>query len=212
MNYKNSSGVYEPLYPNIVASNVIDFSGTNPLLSDATKQLLNNLLNPDKVFDFLGQYNKYWWRKRNYSESSIGNWEYINSTNQNAYPKNTISGGIQYEYLGIPYNNLPGGTIVNYGKYKGTGTYGSGNPNTLTFSRMPKGVIIVPSGSGYGVLGAIFIQGDPQPRGMTALSATSGYLNLNCTWNPNSISWYSTDDSEKQLNDSDTIYYWMSFE
>lgn len=51
MNYYNGS-TYEVLYPNITASNVVNFKGENPLLSDNTKTLygLQTTATPDDIF------------------------------------------------------------------------------------------------------------------------------------------------------------------
>ena len=51
INIKNEDG-YEVLYPNIVSTNVVDFSGENPLLSDTTRAILGLQSNstPDDAF------------------------------------------------------------------------------------------------------------------------------------------------------------------
>lgn len=73
MNIKTSSG-YTTLYPNIVSNNVVDFSGTNPLLSDSTKTSfgLATSATPDDVFKFLSNYNLYYWEKTQYTQKLNG--------------------------------------------------------------------------------------------------------------------------------------------
>lgn len=74
MNIKTSSG-YTTLYPNIVSNNVVDFSGTNPLLSDSTKTSLGlpTSATPDDAFKFLANYNLYYWEKTQYTQKLIQN-------------------------------------------------------------------------------------------------------------------------------------------
>lgn len=70
---------------------------------------------------------------------TIGDWEYLFSADANAYPKSGIVGGYEYEYVGIPFENFVETTTkISVGEYVGTGTYGEGNPNSLTFEFEPK--------------------------------------------------------------------------
>lgn len=71
-----------------------------------------------------------------------GDWQYLQSSNRNAYPDSGTSGGYEYEYLGIPFDNAVTAPKIATGSYVGTGTYGQSNPNTLTFGFVPKLVFI----------------------------------------------------------------------
>lgn len=73
----------------------------------------------------------------------IGDWQYIQSINRNAYPDSGIQDGYEYEYLGVPFDNAVTAPKIETGSYVGTGTYGADNPNTLTFGFVPKLVFIV---------------------------------------------------------------------
>lgn len=52
----------------------------------------------------------------------LGDWEYVYSSDFNAYPKNQIVNNVEYVYLGVPNNNALEGKKIFIGKYKGTGT------------------------------------------------------------------------------------------
>lgn len=66
--------------------------------------------------------------------------EYVTSSEKSAYPDGSLQDGYYYNYLG----QLGGGVRIEVGSYVGTGTYGSSNPNSLTFGFNPKLVIIAP--------------------------------------------------------------------
>lgn len=74
--------------------------------------------------------------------SGYGDWEYMHSTNRNAYPDVGIADGYEYEYLGIPFDNFVTAPKIADGFYMGTGMYGLDNPNSLTFPFAPKIVLL----------------------------------------------------------------------
>lgn len=125
--------------------------------------------------------------------SSVGtqgytDWEYLQSNNRNAYPDSGESGGYEYEYLGVPFEKLPVASSVEIGSYVGTGAYGEANPNSLTFDFRPI-VVYISSGGNEGMF-LININNCVSYVGIT--THTIGYL-VNCIFNENSVSWYSTD-------------------
>lgn len=73
-----------------------------------------------------------------------GEWSFDCSENAEAHPHFGIVDGYEYVYLGIPFSNVPSYAKIEVGSYIGTGTYGSSNPNSLTFDFAPKMVIILP--------------------------------------------------------------------
>lgn len=77
-----------------------------------------------------------------YVSNEAGSWQYVYSSNRNAYPDSGTQDGYEYEYLGIPFDNAVTAPKIETGSYVGTGTYGQANPNTLTFDFEPKMVII----------------------------------------------------------------------
>lgn len=73
------------------------------------------------------------------AKESRGDTSYVTSGERNAYPDSGISGGYEYQYCGIPFNNAVEATVkISTGSYTGTGTYGSSNPNSLTFDFVPR--------------------------------------------------------------------------
>ena len=66
-----------------------------------------------------------------------GEWEYVQSSDRNAYPDSGESGGYEYQYLGVPLDNAVEVPKIATGSYVGTGTYGTGAVNTLTFESDP---------------------------------------------------------------------------
>lgn len=61
--------------------------------------------------------------------------EYVSSPNSFTYPENGQSGDYWYTRLGQIGQGM---TKIETGSYVGTGTYGSSNPNSLTFGFAPK--------------------------------------------------------------------------
>ena len=140
------------------------------------------------------------------TSENIGEWEFIQDTNRNAYPDSGNKDGFDYQYIGVPLDNAVTVPKIETGSYVGTETYGASNPNTLTFGFKPKIVIISINGtSTYG--GAIFMYGQ------TRSSYTGVLYNLDysdmpfLTWNENSVSWYSTHRGYNQLNEAKTYNY-----
>ncbi len=95
-----------------------------------------------------------------------------------------------------------GNCKIEYGTYTGTGKYGAGNKNTLTFSGQPLLVIVsvesdslilvMPYKSSYGGI-------------LTADTTVTGSAILN--WNtPNAVSW-SHNDARRQMNAAFTYHY-----
>ncbi|MDR3729476.1 MAG: DUF6273 domain-containing protein [Oscillospiraceae bacterium] len=100
------------------------------------------------------------------------------------------------------------GAQVEVGSYTGTGTDGSGNQNSLTFSFPPKLLIVSGVGS-YHYLGMI----SPNGGFMTSAdsnSSTGGYTHgINASVSGNTINWYSY-IAEFQLNLSGTSYQYIA--
>lgn len=109
---------------------------------------------------------------------------------------------------------------IQTGSYIGTGTYGSKNPNTLTFDFEPKLLIVSGTVNGhtstkqvYGVT-VIYIEGQNEYGFLVQTNA--GYVNGNVYRDGNTISWYSTDTSSNyapglQFNISGKTYSYIAF-
>lgn len=110
------------------------------------------------------------------------------------------------------YAAIPAGTTIEYlGKlgdkarvqvvsYMGTGTYGSSNPNSLTFDFVPKAIMVRDNGQGTRFLEAIY--------GMEfAVVKYSDGSFVSMIWNKKTVSWYSDSDPYYQMNSSGAKYY-----
>ena len=123
-----------------------------------------------------------------------------------AYPTNAVVGAFRYIYKGRPqYIDVK----IATGSYTGTGTYGSGNQNSLTFSFTPKIVIV------YGNSNASLENNgckNPVIFINPSTTITISYANTNSgiaiTWG-STVSWYSS-AALQQLNSSGATYYYLA--
>ena len=121
------------------------------------------------------------------------------------YP--AIPAGTTIEYLGV----LGDKTSIETGSYVGTGTSGSGNPNTLTFGFEPKFVHIqsysIGNGDSTGYGFAFFLSG---ARGFTiGPSSSNDLFSLNAKFNKNILSWYQNNEYA-QLNEKNVKYFFAA--
>ena len=84
------------------------------------------------------------------SGGTIGEWDYVRSSDRNAYPDSGIQGDYEYQFLGIPFDNAVEAPKIATGSYVGTGTYGEDNPNSLTFDFEPRILVVICRETGYG--------------------------------------------------------------
>jgi len=95
------------------------------------------------------------------------------------------------------------------GSYKGTNTYGTKNPSTLTFDFVPKMVVVAKRGSANATNGSTFI--------WIAPSTTLNFINNGSTYwcytslSGTTLSWYSTESSAYQLNNSNYEYDYLAW-
>ena len=113
---------------------------------------------------------------------TINNRAFIQNADTNAYLEGRLNG------------------IINMGSYTGTGTYGSSNPNTLTFQKPPKVVFIKNTTNVRSVI--IFI------NGCTLYNYEGGDVPV--AWNGNSISWYHETSNIIQYNEKNKVYNWVA--
>lgn len=99
-------------------------------------------------------------------------------------------GGTLDQVMGFPAQ-------VYAGSYVGTGTYGSSNPNTLTFPFEPK-VVILFTGGDFAILMA------PNPAAFGINTATGWAITV--SWSGMSVSWYHQSSAPYQFN-QDSIEY-----
>ena len=143
-----------------------------------------------------------------------GDWEYIHSSSRSAYPDSGTSGGYEYEYLGIPFDNAVTAPKIETGSYVGTGTYGQANPNTLTFGFAPKLVIIGGGnyqntyGSTIAIMDSAFFMAIAG-KSSSLSPDSSSYEVVSITGN--SMSWYTTENKvDYQFNLSGSVYHYIA--
>ena len=141
-------------------------------------------------------------------------WEYLRSNSRSAYPDGGISGGYEYEYLGVPLDNAVTAPKIETGSYVGTGTYGQANPNTLTFGFEPK-LVIISGGNYQNTYGStIAIMDSAFFMAIAGKSSSlspdiSSYEVVSITGN--SMSWYTTEDKvDYQFNLSGSVYHYIA--
>lgn len=141
---------------------------------------------------------------------------YLNSPDPNAYPP-AVSDGYTYTALG----QLGAKAQIATGSYMGTGTYGSANPNSLTFGFEPKLVIVWlahqpsdnyglrPSGSTSGSWEQSIMYTKGQCRCLVEYNNTAYVEEISV--NGNIFSWYTTSSSAPgQLNQSGVTYEYFA--
>ena len=97
------------------------------------------------------------------------------------------------------------------GSYVGTGTYGSGNKNSLTFDNPPKMLIVTSSANvshgntkSYDLL--LYISGFNGLAPSSFTNGSDGFYMVTISGSGNTVSWYSTGSAEYQLNKSGVTY------
>lgn len=163
----------------------------------------------------------------------IGDWEYIQSSDRDAYPDSGESGGYEYQFLGIPFDNIGEVPKITTGSYAGTGTYGKSNANSLTIGPNAKFVIIgggiVSSSERLSFSRFAMFQPWSLPTDFPTYRPenTSGYVygyaacvdydiySLNsrnkAMYSNGVLSWFNADASSYQLNESGEIYNYVIF-
>ena len=95
-----------------------------------------------------------------------------------------------------------GGSKIATGSYTGTGTYGGGSQNRLTFSFIPKLVVVQQSDAS---LNTVLTYNSPY--GLLLYSNVVAYDNV--VWDGNTVSWYAG-NAPYQLNSSGKNYYYVA--
>ena len=97
--------------------------------------------------------------------------------------------------------NQKGNCRIVTGSYTGTGNYNSATPNSLTFEKAPLLLVIFSN--------AYFFAAHGNARGQAV--AGNGGWTLPLTWTERSVSWFSRDSANEQLNDKDVVYSYIAF-
>lgn len=118
-------------------------------------------------------------------------------------------GANDYQIYGDHNANELGIARVATGSYKGTNTYGTKNPCSLTFDFVPKMVVVAKRGSANATNGSTFL--------WIAPSTTLNFINNGSTYwcytslSGTTLSWYSTESSAYQLNSSNYDYDYVAW-
>lgn len=175
---------------------------------------VNTITYPDTSTDASGSpttYTCYIWGRLVTTKKSLDHIEYygyVNSSSPDAYPP-TEPDGYTYTALG----QLGGFAKIETGSYTGTGTYGSSNPNTLTFEFEPKILIIsspiINEYSNitiiYATRGGVSISGPISSGGSTQV--TPGMAS---SINNNTVYFYNNTSASRQKNESGILYDYLA--
>ena len=101
---------------------------------------------------------------------------------------------------------------IETGSYTGTGTYGSSNPNSLTFGFEPKlwGMLGRYANNNLALTPFLVPYGNTRAYGPYQAGGTAT-TSIDVSYSGNTISWYASDFSaDKQFNASDSVYYYVA--
>ena len=127
---------------------------------------------------------------------------YVSSPDSNACPP-AENDGFTYKYLG----QVGDKANVQTGSYTGTGKFysdGSNYKNSLTFSFAPKLLVVQHSYNAAYTMVAI--------NGTTAVITLLGDTSrkASAAWSGNSVTWYSGQNTDYQLNDNGVVYSYIA--
>lgn len=159
------------------------------------------------------------------SEKSNGDWEYVQSSNRSAYPDSGEQDGYEYEYMGIPFDNAVNSPKIETGSYVGTGKYGVDNPNSLTFSFIPKIVWLLGckgstewfghvklADNESGVIPCEYLTTKYKQAPPYGGSSAFNYCFSKRSQDKRTIYWYySNNNRGSQFNSPNTTYYYIAF-
>ena len=132
-------------------------------------------------------------------------WETVSSSNRNAYPDSGVSGGYDYQYVGVPFDNAKFAPKIATGSYTGTGIVS--DYATLAFDFEPKLVVVVQQNAGAYVL--IAVKGVSKTR--TQLGDTASSSDVTLVWDANKLK-YAGSRADYMLNSSGVIYNYIAID
>lgn len=126
-------------------------------------------------------------------------------------PITVVTKNIEMNYFnGTDYEILypvVGSEVYNHvksGNYVGSGQYGQSNPNKLELEFTPKVAMITKT---TGVYDAYLLNG----KTVSYVQSSSGVSEITVEWTGQTVSWYSTDSVEAQLNENGVLYAYVVF-
>lgn len=207
-NYSDQVDVSDDGEVSLIAPNRVDFNATQSNAVNMAESLVGNFIMTTSSATAIKANTVYFIPDDASVAREMSGTKFVYTTaiqSVTGYP--AIPAGTTIEYLGV----LGDKTSIETGSYVGTGTYGSGNPNTLTFGFEPKFVHIqsysIGNGDGTGYGFAFFLSGT---RGFTIGPSSSNDLyHLNAKFNKNILSWYQNNEYA-QLNEKKVKYFFAA--
>ena len=207
-NYSDQVDVSDDGKVSLIAPNRVDFNATQSNAVNMAESLVGNFIMTTSSATAIKANTVYFIPDDASVAREMSGTKFVYTTaiqSVTGYP--AIPAGTTIKYLGV----LGDKTSIETGSYVGTGTYGSENPNTLTFGFEPKFVHIQSysignaDGTGYGF--AFFLSGT---RGFTIGPSSSNDLyHLNAKFNKNILSWYQNNEYA-QLNEKKVKYFFAA--
>ena len=128
--------------------------------------------------------------------------------NQNAEKTETLIAGVESDLAALTTAVGEGGhnCRIAFGSYQGTGTYGAGSPNSLTFDFCPVAVCVGSSQrASFSGWPTVFLRPCP-----VSPPDVSGGSTMAVSWSNHGISWYTTVHSDSQNNSAGYTYYYVA--
>jgi hypothetical protein len=97
------------------------------------------------------------------------------------------------------------------GTYTGTGVFGQGSENTLTFSVQPKLVVIMKADEGYNGHGMNIIVAWGLSTVPRIWLTGDSYTTVKTAYSGNTMTWYNQANEQRQMNVSGTTYAYVAF-
>lgn len=148
-----------------------------------------------------------------YSDTStVGEWEYLYSSERDAYPDSGIENGIEYEYCGIPFDNLRDVPKITYGTYVGTGGYGASTPCKITLPFSPKFIAVMAVSNFnmpfmmYWVYDSDYFYNEMDPASSSSMPTAYNATSID----GNTVEWYNTYNELCQMNYSGKKYLYFA--
>lgn len=145
--------------------------------------------------------------------TNVGDVAYLWNENYNAHPHSGTVNGLEYEYLGIPFDNSVNAVKIATGSYTGTGAYKEASANSLAFDFDPKIVFVCNRSEGYsganGIIWASDLTTSYTVRGYAYndLAAENDYY---AKKDGNTVSWYYKSGAAQQMNTSGAKYAYIA--
>lgn len=207
-NYSDQVDVSDDGEVSLIAPNRVDFNATQSNAVNMAESLVGNFIMTTSSATAIKANTVYFIPDDASVAREMSGTKFVYTTaiqSVTGYP--AIPAGTTIEHLGV----LGDKTSIETGSYVGTGTYGSGNPNTLTFRFEPKFVHIQAGNIGKedssGFKFAFFVLGT---KGFSIGPGSANELyNLNAKFDGNTLSWY-LGNAAQQLNTKSANYFFIA--